>query len=880
MKPRSPRSFSFIVFAFTTLIGSTTLLLGDEPVDPGPVIENRLLTGSTTIDAGRHIAGLQSIGTITLNGGTLSGTEGTNIIIHSGGNAQLANGLRLTSASDFTFNGANQTHELQISYNRPTGTYNIVGAVLPGTNTYTDASGNQRQEFGGAWKTSAEYGNILGAKQTFTEETRPNWNTFPGGSNRAWQRPGTSGTSSDHYIYNQEVATTAQPTFRDTRSTTTSGLNTSWELARGAGPLVNERINPLISGQVTPGSSLDLSGISFDITGTAVSDRVISGGTINLGRRMVGANNVLINRDNDIVTLSTSGSDDHRTRLSLGGFALDNSTGVTATHTGSSGFNAANSTAVVQVTGNFIIDTSVAGYNTHRINAGSFIAAGETLAGANTQSTLNIGYAWNNVQNNTLVVRDLLVIDSNTRSGSRNYETYVSRGFGTDTHTAISWTGNSVQVNGTITAGLTNLGNTTVTAIGEGLAGELVTGPQSFNTRYASVTDGTYTATHNGSPSGPLTDGNTITIRDTGSGIYQNNIALGNISISGGQNLDYQLNYGGGAVLLEHGQSRNFTIDYIGDSSIPIAGQLGRVSRADLNIELQDRVNYTGIVAAQGDGRSVNQSHWGDSLGTTSFALETRIDAPAAAVASSAVASGTDFGVNGLSLTNTASNSSSRISQSTSFELIDSQTLSSGTTVKVEFIKLDEADPAVIAALESADTNAASLAGMYGGGSDIFASEIIELTGLNGVLQVLQISYDTMGYNYEDGAQLLWKYDYTDGDGSKVAWINAVLGNSNITLLDLAGGTLSVDGGSGIIADYLTAMRYAGSYADYLAEYRFTDLDLTDPQLGMWGVDVDSNNVWAVIDHNSSFGAAIPEPGIFSLLLLSAGGFLIRRRSA
>jgi hypothetical protein len=501
------------------------------------VVSNRLLTGSTTINAGRHIAGLQSIGSVTLSGGALTGSEGTNISIHSGGYAQLANGLRLTSATNFTFNGAGQTHDLQISYNRPTGAYNISGASLPSTNTYTDASGSQRQEFGGAWKTSAQYGNLFGEKRTFTEDSRSGWDALPG-NDRSWQRRGTSGSSSGDYIYHQEIATTGQPGFSNTRSLQVGPLNSAWELQRGAGALVNERINPLVSGEVIQGSSLDLSGVSFNITGTAVTDRTISGGQIDLGRRMQGSANQTISRT-DSLTLTTFGSDDHRTRLSLAEFDL-NSNGVTTAHTGVSAFTESNHTAAVQITGNFTIDTSVAGRVTHGINAGSSIS-GEDLAGENKQSSLQLGYTWNNVQNNELFARDLLIIDSNTASGTRNYSTHAGQVHSTETHTNIGVAGNNVQVTGTRSTGIHNLGNRTVTAIAEGLVGENATASASFNTRYASVASATFTATNTGATAGPLTDGNTITLRDTGSSVFQNNVGITNIALSGGQNLEYQL---------------------------------------------------------------------------------------------------------------------------------------------------------------------------------------------------------------------------------------------------------------------------------------------------------------------------------------------------
>jgi hypothetical protein len=47
--------------------------------------------------------------------------------------------------------------------------------------------------------------------------------------------------------------------------------------------------------------------------------------------------------------------------------------------------------------------------------------------------------------------------------------------------------------------------------------------------------------------------------------------------------------------------------------------------------------------------------------------------------------------------------------------------------------------------------------------------------------------------------------------------------------------------------------------------------------LGRWGVNPDTDTVWAVINHNSQF-AVIPEPGTLSLLGLAGAGMWLRRR--
>jgi autotransporter-associated beta strand protein/T5SS/PEP-CTERM-associated repeat protein len=92
-------------------------------------------------------------------------------------------------------------------------------------------------------------------------------------------------------------------------------------------------------------------------------------------------------------------------------------------------------------------------------------------------------------------------------------------------------------------------------------------------------------------------------------------------------------------------------------------------------------------------------------------------------------------------------------------------------------------------------------------------------------------------------------------DTEDAVWKNAVEGN-HAEHGSLAGG-------------------YRLSYQDFLATNGGWD---AEAMLGAYGVDAISNQVWAVIDHNSEFGA-VPEPGVFALTSLGLGALLIRRRA-
>lgn len=125
-------------------------------------------------------------------------------------------------------------------------------------------------------------------------------------------------------------------------------------------------------------------------------------------------------------------------------------------------------------------------------------------------------------------------------------------------------------------------------------------------------------------------------------------------------------------------------------------------------------------------------------------------------------------------------------------------------------------------------------------------SDVFNLTGTTTDAFVMQLSVDSL----DSGAFLGWL------DGSD-AWTLATAGNS----------------GSGSLAG-----SYTTGFSTFLSDNGGTFNAGT--MLGAYGND-GSGNVWAVLDHNSSFAVAIPEPSSIVLLGLSAlaaYGILRRRK--
>ena len=147
-------------------------------------------------------------------------------------------------------------------------------------------------------------------------------------------------------------------------------------------------------------------------------------------------------------------------------------------------------------------------------------------------------------------------------------------------------------------------------------------------------------------------------------------------------------------------------------------------------------------------------------------------------------------------------------------------------------------------------------------------SDVANVTGMTGVF-VLQSDYDENAIIYTNpnySEELLatddWLYLgwFEPGAGGKdpqaAEWVHATEGNSTV-------------GSSAVF-------NFQGSWDDFIAIYTDYDTNLA-AYLGSYGVDIDDNTVWAVLDHNSAF-SVVPEPVTMSFLLCGALALLIHRR--
>jgi len=144
--------------------------------------------------------------------------------------------------------------------------------------------------------------------------------------------------------------------------------------------------------------------------------------------------------------------------------------------------------------------------------------------------------------------------------------------------------------------------------------------------------------------------------------------------------------------------------------------------------------------------------------------------------------------------------------------------------------------------------------------------DIVEITGMAGAY-VLEAEYD-------EASLVFTQPEYTEAqfaatDKLYLGWLEDEEHKSGGTLPDKIEWVHATEGniGSGTVV-----ANYQGSYDDFVAEHAgFT----VAGYLGSYGVDIEDNTVWAIVDHNSQFGA-VPEPATIALLVL--GGLAVIRR--
>lgn len=152
-------------------------------------------------------------------------------------------------------------------------------------------------------------------------------------------------------------------------------------------------------------------------------------------------------------------------------------------------------------------------------------------------------------------------------------------------------------------------------------------------------------------------------------------------------------------------------------------------------------------------------------------------------------------------------------------------------------------------------------------------AQVSDLLDLNGVVgaYVLQMDIDPSTFVWErPGTTMEW---LAQNDRIYVGWLEDEAhksGGYNPNVREWVNAT------EGNTTHGIVIANFQGSFSEFLTAYP----DFTpDGYLGSYGVDLKTNTVWAVLDHNSEFGAT-PEPASMTLLAIGAAAMLRRRRAA
>lgn len=848
----------------TLPLGATAF--GQLELDVAP-LSNRSLSGSADFGSSdRQVAsdGLLSLGTLTITSEMFVGEDPENpldsfaINVNSDGFAYLPeiNGgsllIQSASGSNVQFTGPNQSHDFNV-YSVGAGRYDYSNQGLVGATSYQNGANESVTAYGGYFFREADYNTLDGQTETFAD----GFSLSPSQSSRISPltlQPERSGLEIDNNL-NRTTSPRPLPSPTAPEQDQRDLSPLTFRLVDDQVPTI-ERHNALFSIDTLEDQNnpvLDLSGVQISGSGTQLRNRNLSGVTSSGGLRFIaGTGTEQITRE-DTFTIRTQGTDDEATRLTLNDFNLQDN-GVTAISDGGL-FDSEDSTATVSLTADFSVDRSVTGTRFVGVDAGGNIQSVEKLEGENTQSSLRLGYEVAVVEENNLVSSDITVF-SLTDDGTRAESGQVSnstlrREFGENVsrpsaHTAINFdrsfslTGEEVQTE------FLNAANGRVR--GEGLAGELVTA----NTEFDIYNKGVQKSQLEFTPEGQIGEGDSITLNNIvelnpdvtqATAFLRSDLTLGSSrwTLPGLSQLD--LSAGASNELIA-------TFDDTGLAETSDGG-LGRNFRTSISLTFQDGVSGLDSLVEEGTILSGGSSQFNivGSVGTRqtlTYNLE-RVFSAEATGGSLTLAAGTSLFGEGVNLTNTSENSSSDVA--TEFNILDSEILNGSVDLEVGFTSLDNATPEQSA----------------GDAFEILVSDIVNVSGLDGLLHVVELSYDP---SLTNNAEIFWLDDQNN-------WVNAVLGNSNVANYNIDQNLVALtDGTSSSIDDYFDLLRFDGSYSEYLETLVLGQ----GPELGVFGFD--GTRAFAVIDHNSSFAVAdaVPEPNSITLLAMAGLIASVRRR--
>ncbi|MCH8510435.1 MAG: hypothetical protein LAT83_02170 [Kiritimatiellae bacterium] len=786
-------------------------------------IQNRQLTGTfnpATL-TGRNMVGTQ-IGTITLDGGNFTSDQATTVQVH-GGNAfaRHANGLRLTASDTegFIFDDANQTYTLNVSVVTP-GAFDIQNFQL-GTHTRQERdSGPTHVSYGGTEHVTATYSDPLKI-----EEWDYNSNLLSSSNNLSLvenqnRDPGAVTAYREVYTPGQTFGNN-RPEFMD--------VVHQEELTRTRG-------NALMTSEDLPGSTIDLSEISITASGEFVQDRSVGNFGPNqegfsstvvhhLGRQMVATGTQTVYPGTQTVTILTLGSDDTRTRITLDAFENQMDNGITANHTGPVLFNEHGVETHVSVQGSgLVFDRSQAGLQTHTVDVGGFIT-GEGLDGENTQNVLKVGFGRTFVQDNSVQTQDvtLFTLEGMDLTQATFYNREARR-----THVNISeYTDIQVDNSFTLSGTAPSAGNESTSAIfldenkvtPEGLSGENPDFSKSYNVTVKSIRDVDFSSSPTNVVYG---DGDQINFQNTDHETTQASVLFTGYQRNSDGPSPFVLNIGQG--MIAPGDNVDADVIFVLPNSHG-ADTLGRKYSDAFTLHYESFYAESGNIARIGSPWA-RPSLLGAETETLTYEFFHEI---------ATNASGTEGGTASFSAGESLRTSNvfytfddgDTETFGTTFRIIDSSTFAQSGSLTLNV--------SVFGDLPSEQQIALNAEKVHG--------QVFDLTGLDGILHVLEMSFDpdTLPYS-PNGARVGW-YDEEEDQ-----WIHAIMGNSDV-------GSLTEE-------QYAIGKFFAGSYDSYL-----DSLEGAGPELGAFGVDSSGNVAWAVVDHNSSF-AIIPEVSSLAMILI------------